>query len=114
MFSGGSRHQARDSEQVVGSGDQVGVHLHSFASTVASFAQAADGLHPTERLLDPLADALALGIAGMARGAPVDRRASAAGVPPRDDVKPSTLRGRARPEASHLDAIWATGSIATL
>jgi hypothetical protein len=43
-------------------------------------AQAGDGLDPAERLLDPLADALALGVARMARGAPVDRRASAAGV----------------------------------
>src|SRR5215472_15679560 len=52
--------QSRDSEQVVGGGDQIGVHLHSFAATVASFAQTADGLHPAEGLLDsfayPLAD----------------------------------------------------------
>jgi hypothetical protein len=80
LFSCGSRHQARDSEQVVGSGDQASVHLRSFASTVASFAQAADGLHPTERVLDPFADPLADRVARMAHGAGIKR--GAAPTPP--------------------------------
>src|SRR5207248_10639170 len=43
-------------------------------------AQPPNGLHPTERLLDPLADPLAHDVAGMTRGPFVDCRASAAGV----------------------------------
>ena len=51
---GGGR-QARDSQQVVGGGDQLGVRLHPRASAIAGFAQPADGLHPAEALLDPFA-----------------------------------------------------------
>src|SRR5262249_14956145 len=43
-------------------------------------AQPGDGLHPAERLLDPLADALARRVAAMTRSPFVDRRPSAAGV----------------------------------
>lgn len=43
-------------------------------------AQPGDSLGPAKRLLSPLADALADGVAGMARGSAVDGRASSAGV----------------------------------
>ena len=45
---------------------------------------ATDRLHPAERLLDPLADALARPVASMARRAPVDHRAAATLVVLRD------------------------------
>src|SRR6266851_3891381 len=65
---GGGR-QARDSQQVVGGGDQVGVPLHPRASAIAGFAQSADGLHPAESLLDPLAHPLTDRITRMPGGA---------------------------------------------
>jgi hypothetical protein len=43
-------------------------------------AQPGHRLHPAERLLDPFADTLARGIAGMACGASVDRRSPATRV----------------------------------
>lgn len=43
-------------------------------------SQACDGLDPAERLLDPLADAQAGCVAGVASGAAIDRRTSAADV----------------------------------
>lgn len=48
-----------DSDEIVSCGDDVGVHPHPWAE-VAGFAQAADSLHPAERLLDPLSDSLAM------------------------------------------------------
>ena len=75
---GGGR-QARDSQQVVGGGDQVGVPLHPRASAVAGFAQPADGLHPAEALLDPFAQPLTDRITRMPGGA----RASSAEPPGR-------------------------------
>ena len=52
--SQGSWHQARNSDEVLGCGDQVTVRLEPRAAAAASFTQAADGLHPAERLLDPV------------------------------------------------------------
>src|SRR5215469_2962670 len=76
LASCGSRTQLGDSEQVVGSGNQLGMHLNSFPAAVAGFTQAPDGLHPAERFLHLLANALADRVAGMARGAAIDGRAS--------------------------------------
>src|SRR4051812_33633586 len=55
-----SGHQSRDSEQIIGGANRIGIHLHPLASAVAGLAQTTDGLHPAKRLLDarayPLAD----------------------------------------------------------
>ena len=71
--SGGGGRQPRDSQQVVGGGDQLGVPLHPRASAVAGFAQPADGLHPAEALLDPFAHPLTDCITRMPGGARVER-----------------------------------------
>src|SRR5215207_7260943 len=78
--SGGRRDQLDQADEVVGGGGQVCPTLVARQAPVAQLAPAADGLGPAEDLLDPLADALAEGIAGMAGGAAVDRAAAAAGV----------------------------------
>ena len=70
--------QARDSDEVVGGGDQMGVHLHPLTPAVAGLAQAADRLHPAKRLLHPFADPLADGVTRMTHGASVERRAARA------------------------------------
>ncbi len=49
-------------------------------AAVPGLAQPADSLGPAKRLLSHLADALADGVAGMARGSAIDGRASSAGV----------------------------------
>ena len=68
----GGRHQSRDSEQIVGGSDQIGVHLHPFTASVASFAQTTDGLHPTERLLDAFTEPLAERVTRMTGGAGIE------------------------------------------
>src|ERR1700749_3148017 len=72
--------RSRRPHQIVGDRGEGEAPIHLRQAAQFGPAQAGDGLDPAERLLDPLADALALGVARMARGAPVDRRASAAGV----------------------------------
>jgi hypothetical protein len=57
MSSGRDLRQSCDSEHIVGCADQVGMHLHPCAATVA-LAQIADRLDPVEGLLDVLADSL--------------------------------------------------------
>src|SRR5260370_18177573 len=52
------RGEPGDSHEVVGGGDQVGVHLHPLASAITGAAQTAPRFHPANRLLDPLADPL--------------------------------------------------------
>jgi|HubBroStandDraft_4_1064222.scaffolds.fasta_scaffold544271_1 hypothetical protein len=54
--------ESGDAQEVVGGRYQVGMHLNSLTSTIASFAQTADALHPAERFLDlfahPLTDSV--------------------------------------------------------
>src|SRR6266702_2277664 len=68
-----SGQQPCDSEQIVGGADQIGVHLHALAATVARFAQTADGLHPAESLLDSFPPPLTDRITRMPGGARVER-----------------------------------------
>ena len=75
VSSWGNRHQSCDSEQVVGSADQIRMQLHACAAAVARLAQTAHRLHPTEGFLDALTDPLTYPIAGMASSAGVERRA---------------------------------------
>jgi hypothetical protein len=70
----------RDSQKIVGGRDQKGAHLHSLATAKAGPADTAYGLHPAEYLLDAFADALAYGIAGMARGTRINGGAAPAPV----------------------------------
>jgi hypothetical protein len=79
-----SGQQPCDSEQIVGGADQIGVDLYPLAATVARFTQAADGLHPAEDLLDPLAYRLTHRVAGMTRGAAVKCGAAGATLIARD------------------------------
>jgi len=64
--------QPCDSEQIVGGANQIGLHLHPLADTVARFAQTADGLHPAEGLLDSFTDPLADRISRLTGGPRVE------------------------------------------
>ena len=68
----------RDADEVVGGDGEREHPPTSGGAAVAGLAQAADRLDPAEDLLDPLAYPLADRVAGMARRAPVDRRATPA------------------------------------
>jgi hypothetical protein len=61
---------------------------------------APDGLDPAEGFLDALADALARPIAGMPRGAPVDRRTAAAHI--LRDMRPHPHRAQLIDEVLHI------------
>src|SRR4029453_13126261 len=71
-----SRQQGAQPYQVVGRRGERHDPIHPFAAAVPQLAQAADGLHPAEDLLDQLPFALTDPIARMPCGAPVDTRAS--------------------------------------
>src|SRR3546814_20089337 len=66
--------------QIVGNGREGEGQVDASPPAEPGLTQSGHGLDPAERLLDLLADALAGGIAGMAGGAPVDRRAPATGI----------------------------------
>src|SRR5918997_3784523 len=66
--------QLGDADQVVGGSGEGEAPPDALEPSVAGLAQAARDLDPAERLLDPLADALAQGVAGMPRGSTVDGR----------------------------------------
>jgi len=70
-------------------------------------AQAA-GLDPAKRLLDPLAPALALGIAGMACGAPVNRRSAPAGI--LRHMRPHLHRAQLVDEVLRVPRVWPKAS----
>src|SRR4249920_447807 len=72
--------QLGDTDQVVGGGGEHEEPLDQRTPAMTRLAQAADRLHPAEGLLDAFALDHADGIAGMARGAPIDRGAAVAGV----------------------------------
>src|SRR5918911_959578 len=74
------RGQAAEADEVVGGGDEVAGQAGAGDAPVAGPAEAADGLHPAEDLLDPLPDPLADGIAGVAGRAAVDGAAAVARV----------------------------------
>src|SRR3954454_12010720 len=59
--------EATEADQVIGGADEIAREGGAVESSEASPTEAADGLHPAEDLLDPLADTLADGVAGMAR-----------------------------------------------
>src|SRR4029077_4459270 len=70
----------RDANEIVGGGCQHKEPLHQVTTAMACLAQAADGLHPAERLFDPFALDRADAIAVMAGGARIDRRTAVGGV----------------------------------
>ena len=80
----GCRAEFGDSEQVVGGSYEIGMQLGTVEAPITSTAQAADGLHPAEDLLDPLAYRLTHRVAGMTRGAAVECGAAGATIIARD------------------------------
>ena len=66
----------RDADEIAGRRRQDKEPFDQAAPAVTGLAQAADGLDPSERLLDLLTLDRADAIAGMACCAPIDRRAS--------------------------------------
>src|SRR5246127_826981 len=77
------RQQLRDANKIVGGRRQDKEPLDQSTAAMAGFAQAADGLDPSERFFDPLAADRAETIAGMPGRAGIDRR-TAVGVILRD------------------------------
>src|ERR1051326_3641105 len=65
------RLQTRESQQVVRRADDVGMQLHPLKAAYQSAAQSTISFYPAEDFLDTLALALAHGITGMPRGAPI-------------------------------------------
>src|SRR3984893_18683902 len=65
----------RDANEIVGGGGKDKKPRDQLPSAMTGLTQTADGLHPAERFLDPLALLHADGIARMAGRARVDRRA---------------------------------------
>jgi len=61
-------------KQVVGREREDKLKVQCRGADKPSLAQAADGLGPAKAFLDPVADALADGITGVAGGALIDRR----------------------------------------
>src|SRR5689334_4466835 len=66
--------QLGDSNEVVGGGRKREQEADPGGSSVSGLAQERHRLDVAEAFLDPLADALAEPVAGMAGGAPIDRR----------------------------------------
>src|ERR1700720_4647769 len=64
----------RDANEIVGGGGKDKKPLDQLPPAMTGLTQTADGLHPAERFLDPLALLHADGIARMAGRARVDRR----------------------------------------
>jgi hypothetical protein len=72
--------EATEVDQIVGGAHEIAREGGAVEPSEAGPAEAADGLHSAEDLLDPLADAPADGIVGMARGPAVDGAPATAGV----------------------------------
>src|SRR4051812_34008111 len=72
--------QLRQPDQIVGCRREGELPADPGLAAVAGAAQQGDLLDPAERLLDPLADPLAQRVAGVPRGAAVNRRAATGGV----------------------------------
>src|SRR4030095_5786287 len=70
-----SRQQGAQSDPVVGRRGERHDPIHPFAAAVPQLAQAADGLHPAEDLLDQLPFALTDPVARTPWGAPLEARA---------------------------------------
>jgi hypothetical protein len=70
------RQQLGDADQVIGGGREDEEPFHQRPPAMTGLAHHADGLHPAEGLLDALALDHADGVAGMARRARIDGRAS--------------------------------------
>src|SRR3954466_5231006 len=84
--------EAAEADQVVGGGDEVPRVARPFEPTEAGPAEAADGLHPAEDLLDGLPNPLADGVARVAGGPAVN------GAPP-----PARVLGDVRGDAAAAD-----------
>src|SRR5712691_6857324 len=69
----GSLRQVANSDQVVRRQAEDEHPAHSRAAAMSGLAQQPDGLEPAEDFLHALALALAHAVAGVARGAPIDR-----------------------------------------
>jgi hypothetical protein len=72
----GRLEQLGQPDQVAGRGGQGEHPADPGGAAMPGLAQAAGGLDPTEGFLDPLADALADDVAGIARRPAIDRRAA--------------------------------------
>src|SRR5216683_5037273 len=103
----GGRAESGDAEQVVGGGHQIGMQLGALETAIASSAQAADGLHPSEDLFDPLADPLTDRVAGMTRGAAAERGAAGATLIARD-VRGDLERAARRDELARVVTLVGT------
>lgn len=83
--SGGHRHRySSEAHQIVGSHGELELLIDALQSAKYGLSNPADGLAPTERLLDPLADDLADAVTRMAGRAAIDRAAAAPGIVGRD------------------------------
>ena len=71
--SSGCGQNLRDANEAVGEGDKDKIPLEQLPPVMTGLMQPADGLHPAERFLDPLALRHADGTARMARSARVER-----------------------------------------
>lgn len=83
----GGAQQLRQADQIVGGHREGELPIDFEQPAMARLAQSGDGFSLAERFLDTLADAQADGVAGMAGGAAVNRRA------PRADVLRHMRRG---------------------
>src|SRR3990170_4006199 len=74
-WSRGPRHQGAQADQVISSRRERDDPIDARPAAMAQLAQAADGFHPAEDLLDQFPFPLADGIPPVARGAAIDGRA---------------------------------------
>jgi hypothetical protein len=73
--------ESRHADEVVGGRHQVRGQLRQSQAEEACSSEAADGLHPAEDLLDPLANSLTDVIPDMTRRSSIDRAAAPTGIP---------------------------------
>ena len=97
--------QLGQADQVVGGSSEGELPADAGLAAVPGAAQQGDLLDPAEGFLDPLADPLAHGIAGMPGGPAVDRRAPAGGV--LGDMRCDVELAHGRDEACRVEALVA-------
>src|SRR5262245_47123492 len=74
------RNEVAPAHEVIGSGAEAKQPVDEASTAVAEFPKKPHRFHPAKGLLDQLPFALADGVAGMARGAAVDRAPAGTGV----------------------------------
>ena len=97
--------QLGQADQIVGRGRQRELPADALLAAMPGAPLQGDLLDPAEAFLDPLADALAHRVAGMAGGPPVDRRAAVAGV--LGDVRGDLELAQCGDEAGRVEALVA-------